>query len=142
MFNLSALSTARDTPANIMSSWVGPNPPMVIRTLGFLFRDPLTHDLIESNESRSCVTLSRVHPNLVRCFAIQWELVSSVCPMRSSLPIEMISAVGFLDNFRVSVSSGFSSGVLKRKDCCKGACKCASRILSTADYDEILVIGF
>jgi len=28
--------------------------------------------------------------------------------MRSSLPIEMISAVGFLDNFRSAVSSKFS----------------------------------
>jgi len=34
--------------------------------------------------------------------------VSNVCPMRSSLPIEMISAVGFLDNFRLSVSSRLS----------------------------------
>jgi hypothetical protein len=72
------LPSDRLIPFKVMSSWVGPNPPRVMRTLGRRSSDSRVPALIWSRESRSFVTLSSLHPSLWSCFAIQWEFVSSV----------------------------------------------------------------
>jgi len=75
----------------VLSSKVGPNPPVVIINLGFLAAASRMHSAIVDITSGMVVSRCTHAPSAVICCDSQYALVFWILPMSNSLPIEMIS---------------------------------------------------
>ncbi len=74
-----------------MSSKVGPSPPVVIRKCGLrAIASRILLD-ISSRVSRTTVIRLTLTARLVASFASQCEFVFNILPIRSSLPMQIIS---------------------------------------------------
>jgi len=108
---MSWVPRARATPFIVISSGVGPNPPSVNNKAGLRSIASRTADWISRRESGIVVTLLKCQPCCLSRLAIQLLFVSSVCPIRISLPIVTISATGFFfdlffEDSKLFVNSG------------------------------------
>jgi hypothetical protein len=86
---LNALATA----ASVISSKVGPIPPVVMRNLGLLPMDLRISSEISAKPSGTVVILVTEAPSDVNWVASQDAFVLTVLPSRSSLPMDNISTV-------------------------------------------------
>ena len=79
------------TPCRVLSSNVGPRPPVVMMNLGFRANTSLIVSPISSMMSWITVMRLTLTAKTVACLASQCALVFSIFPIRSSLPMQMIS---------------------------------------------------
>jgi len=95
-------SNALANPSKVISSKVGPNPPVTIMNCGFRFTDSQITLAISSTVS--CATVIRLTsaPRFVACLLSQWAFVLRVLPISNSLPMQIISisTVMVLRSFR------------------------------------------
>jgi len=78
-------------PANVLSSKVGPNPPVVMANCGLRLRVSRIAFAISFMSSAITVTRLTFMPVVVACCAIHCAFVLSVLPISSSFPTQIIS---------------------------------------------------
>jgi len=92
-FSLRRTRRAFAKALSVISSNVGPMPPVVTKRVGFLRSASLIAVEISSRLSPTVVMRVTSPPSFVTCSAIQDAFVFTVFPRRSSLPIDNSSTV-------------------------------------------------
>lgn len=77
--------------ARVLSSKVGPNPPVVRMNWGLRFKVSLIVFAVSLISSGMFVTRLTVIPSTVACFDSHCALVLTTLPISSSLPMHIIS---------------------------------------------------
>ena len=78
-------------PSNVLSSKVGPNPPVVMVKCGLRLSVSRVAVAISFMLSATTVMRLTVIPSVVACLAIHCAFVFNVLPISSSLPMQIIS---------------------------------------------------
>ena len=94
-------------PSSVLSSKVGPSPPVVMMNFGFRLIISWISFAISSTLSAMAVTRFVVIPRFVDCLDNHWAFVFGILPISSSFPTQIISISGVM-------SVTFAVGQLRR----------------------------